>query len=469
MEIRDIVSRLCCNDVSFLASLTRYEKDKIAEDIRNTLSRDEILAVSFKSLEEKFADFLFKIIFDMDEYEQYCINYLNNNFIILNDGRFLSNCFLGDCKWAVDYLKNNIKRLKELDSEIIFIILRYACEVNDKEILKLLLNSDDLELRGIAMVEFMLMSPYRFISYYEDLISAFIRKDENGNICELVDEKYVSRIAYDILYNSLGMDKYEEVKDFILANYQFNSLAERLDGVNVDGEFGIEPERYLDVLFKDMDEMFRTSRSYKYSLYVNYSDKISESLRRKFYDAIKSFIQIDEEVVAHIFKVGLGDKFLEFTKKYMELSTGAKVVLDAGMGSSTRAFIVGDYVVKCSYKKWISTRCPDLYLIAKNYEEEIVKSHFGSVIGALEVQKYYKRPINPKNQKLVGKFYSALESLGYVFDDNVTGLNNTPNIFYLDDYREADCDNPEKLPKWYKKSPIVLVDRDYVYKLNRKK
>lgn len=465
MEVRDAVFYLANNDVSFLSSLSYSETEKIIETVRHDPLKEKILSRCFLSLKNLFPDFLFKIVFDMDQYKEYCISYLDSKFDLLSDSRFCGYYFLGKCKWAIDYLKKNINRLKELDRSIIFIILRYVMDTKDKELINLLLYSEDLELRGMVMTEFMEMSPYHFIMNYTNLVESFVKKDENGSIIGIVEEKYVSRIAYAIVDNNLGMDKYEQVKDFILSNYQFNSLAERLDGINVDEELGIEFDSYLDVLFKDMDDLFRTSMSYKYNLFIKYPDKISKDIRDEFYDAIKAYVQIDAEAVAHMFKVGLGDKFLEFTKKYMELSTGAKVVGNAGMGSSTRAFIVGDYVVKCSYKKWIATRCPDLYLVAKNLEEEIVRSHFGSIIGALEVQKYYHKPINPKNQRLVGNFHRALEELGYTYDDNVIGLNNTPNIFYLDDYKDADCDNPEDLPKWYKKDPIVLVDRDYVRKL----
>ena len=35
----------------------------------------------------------------------------------------------------------------------------------------------------------------------------------------------------------------------------------------------------------------------------------------------------------------------------------------------------------------------------------------------------------------------------------------------LDSYMDADCNNPELLPDWFKQYPVVLVDRDLVYKL----
>lgn len=468
MDTKDAIFRLVDNDVSFLPVITSYEREKILDMIRQSPLKSKVLDSCFNTLKEQFPEFAFRIVFDMPEYESFCINFLDNNFNTLNDNRFFGYFFIGKNKWSVEYVKKNISRLKELDSGIISITLRYAMDVNNTELLNLLLWSSDLELRGIAMVELMECSPYRFMEWYHDLLSAFVIYDENGNVKELMNERYVSRIAYAIVDYELGVENYDLVKDFILNNYSKNSLAERLDGMNVDEEIGIEFGEHLDILFRDMDALFMTSSNYKFRLFAKYPHKISDDIRKEFYDAIREYIMIDSEAVEHMFKVGLGDKFIEYTKKYMELSTGAKVVGNAGIGSCTRSFIVGDYVVKCSYKKWLTSRCPDLYLVAKNYEEDIVKSHFGSVIGALEVQKYYSKPLDPKDDRLVGKFYKSLEDLGYTFDDNVLGLNQSPNIFYLDDYREADCEDPESLPRWFKKDPIVLVDRDYVHKVKKR-
>ena len=34
----------------------------------------------------------------------------------------------------------------------------------------------------------------------------------------------------------------------------------------------------------------------------------------------------------------------------------------------------------------------------------------------------------------------------------------------LDSYLDADTHNHEQLPEWFKKYPLVLVDRDRIYK-----
>lgn len=467
MDVRDNVYKLVNHELSFLDSLCNYDREKLIDTVRQSPLREKVLSICFDELKERYPYYLFRIVCDMEEYKDFCIEYLDNNFTVLNDSNFFGRYFIGSTKWSLEYLMNNLNRLIELDTRIIFITLRYAMDFKNEEFINLLLFNDNLELRGKVMVELMSMSPYRFMEYYSDLIGAFVKYDEKGNAVDIVSEKYVSRIAYDIVDNDLGIDNYDRVKNFILSNYETNTLASRLDGVNVDEELGIDFGEHIDVLLKDIDDLFRTSGNYKYRLFIKYTQKLNPDLKKEFYNAIKDFISIDENIVDHMFKVGLGDKFIEFTKRYMELSTGAKVVGNAGMGSCTRAFIVGDYVVKCSYKKWLTTRCPDLFLVARNYEEEVVRTHFGSIIGALEVQKYYHRAINPKDQRLIGKFHETLRELGYEFDDNVLGFNETPNIFYLDSYLEADTDCPEELPKWFKKDPIVLVDRDYVKKLSK--
>ena len=33
---------------------------------------------------------------------------------------------------------------------------------------------------------------------------------------------------------------------------------------------------------------------------------------------------------------------------------------------------------------------------------------------------------------------------------------------------DADCDNPEELPEWFKENHVLMVDRDLVFKLENK-
>lgn len=466
MKVYEVIEKLIDGDISYIRLLDKYDYYRTIEEIMKSSNRKMVISKCIDKLINSYSEFAFWIVCDLEDYKDFCLNFLNSNFKVLDKPNLFGRYFIGSTKWSLEFIKNNINLFSKLDNDIIYIIIRYAINIEDKDLINLLLYSDDLDLRGEVMVEVMDMAPMSFMKYYDDIVSYFTIDNDDGTI-KVMAEKYVSRIAYEIVNNNLGINYYDRVKDFVLSHYDKNSLAERLDGVNVDKEIGIEFYEYPEILFRDIDELFRTSSNYKFRLYVKYSNRLSKDIRESFCSSIREYTAIDEEIIEHIFSVGLGDKFLEYTKKYMELSTGAKVVGDAGRGSCTRSFIVGDYVVKCSFRKWTSTRCPDSFVVAKNYEEDIVRTPFGMVIGALEVQKYYKKPVNPKSKRLIDKFCYALKEMGYSFEDNVMGLDQTPNLFYLDSYKEADCDNPEQLPKWFKKNPIVLVDRDKVIKLSK--
>ena len=58
-----------------------------------------------------------------------------------------------------------------------------------------------------------------------------------------------------------------------------------------------------------------------------------------------------------------------------------------------------------------------------------------------------------------------MNKAGYVLLDQLVGENNTYNLFHLDSYEDADIDDFSKLPEWFKKDPVVWVDRDLVQKL----
>lgn len=64
-------------------------------------------------------------------------------------------------------------------------------------------------------------------------------------------------------------------------------------------------------------------------------------------------------------------------------------------------------------------------------------------------------------------FRYELEKLGYYLEDDLISKDRV-NCFYLDDYHDANCDDPEALPDWFKERPLVLVDRDLVIPLEEK-
>ena len=225
-----------------------------------------------------------------------------------------------------------------------------------------------------------------------------------------------------------------------------------------------------DMLIRDIDRLFLTSKNYKYVLATRYQEHMNPSILREFRSKISSFTWIDRDAVAQIFLSGLGDKFLEYVDKYLEKSTGAKVIRDAGFGTCSRVFRVGDYVIKLSNKKWSmeDNICPRGYLFAKNYEEDIVRKSNGEVTGAIEVQKYLTRPLVVDDYMVIFNYQEALRNAGYYTKDVLTDREGGFNCYYLDSYLDADCEDPESLPEWFKKDPVVLVDRDLIFKLENK-
>lgn len=81
----------------------------------------------------------------------------------------------------------------------------------------------------------------------------------------------------------------------------------------------------------------------------------------------------------------------------------------------------------------------------------------------MEVQKYLTRRANNIDPKYFRYFDLALDRLGYKRTDTLTKGECGENTMLLDSYRDADCPNPERVPVWFRKYPIVLVDRDRIY------
>ena len=102
-------------------------------------------------------------------------------------------------------------------------------------------------------------------------------------------------------------------------------------------------------------------------------------------------------------------------------------------------------------------------MIAKNYEEIYLRDKDGKVKGGLEVQKYLTRSAKDIDPNYFRYFDLALDRLGYRRTDTLTKGSCGENTMLLDTYRDADCSNPEKVPVWFKKYPLVLIDRDRIY------
>lgn len=465
MQLDEMVSEVLKGNINILDTMFEEEIKSLFKYIHLLNLEDSYVSKLFESLKNNYPSLVFLLVYDREIYKDFCISILNKDFSLLFENNFLSD-FIGSSEWSLEFIKNNISILVEFNSDIIYFTLRYAFAAKNSDILSFLVNNDNLKVRGLAMVEIADNYYWEFNKIYQDILSFIKFSTSDGKEC-LVDEFYVSRVAYLIVENNLGIEKYQLLKRFIFDNYLCNSLAKLLDmGMNTI-ESGYDYGRYPELLNEDTTEFFLTSKEYKFVLYKKKRKYIDKDVWDYFDRKIRYFSKVDEAIISHIFLCGLGDRFLEYVDKYLEKSTGCKLISVIGRrGSTTRAFRVGDYVVKCSLAKWNISEVPEsLYLFAKCYEKDYVKGRMGRVVGALEVQKYYAKPVEVYEERLINKFREALKDEGYIIKDNVIGDNGTHNLYRLDNYMEADCDNPEILPKWFKKNPVVWVDLDLVYKI----
>ena len=437
------------------------ELSKVCEQTKKVIAHD------FDILVESSPESAFLFVYGLEDYKDFCLEYLKkDNSIILRDRVFSS--FLGKTKWSVEYVKEHLDELILRKHSLSYSILKYCIAFHDEEWLKELLYHDNLEIRGYFMLE-LIESFYsdiqtnRFLKYYPNVLDYLVKRDANGKIVEKISEPIVSKVAYFMLSHINDEKTFYALKEFIFANYDSNILASLLDG---NKTYFLKSEKKYDYLIEeDATRFFVTSSNYKYEMYKDERFAIDENVRADFASKIEKFVKIDEKIVEHIFRCGLGDKFLRYVDTYMKKSTACNLVQDLGRGSTTRTFRVGDYVVKCSFRKWYKEECPDLYLFAKCYEKDYVRNDLGVITGALEVQKYFSQVVTESERKVISCFYSSMSKAGYVLLDQLVGENNTYNLFHLDSYEDADIDDFSKLPEWFKKDPVVWVDRDLVQKL----
>ncbi len=283
----------------------------------------------------------------------------------------------------------------------------------------------------------------------------------------LMNPDDISELAVLLLTNNREKD-YNKLKDFILKEYKYNYLASKLlaHKCHKDSSINKMLEEQKEKAFnKDANVLFSTSIDYRLAIYLRHKAKISQELLDDYAHHIRYFIEQNKVYeLGHIYQCGLGRELEEWAEKYMDLSKSKEYGFVGG-GTTCDCFRVGDYVIKLVRTKWSyeDIICPDLYLIAKNYEEIYLRDEKGIVNGGLEVQQYLTRRADNIEPKYFGYFDSELNKLGYRRTDTLTKGSCGENTMLLDTYHDAACYNPENLPDWFKKYPLVLIDRDRIY------
>lgn len=447
-----IKKQMLLGDISFLENMNSIDIDYFVQ-IFYGIEKEEknkLLSLCFDSLTLYFPTIAFRLVFFLEEYVSFCKEFLEKDCSIFANYRIF-NDFLGSTQWSVTYVSQHLDDILIYEDNI-FICLQYAIYKHDLSLLNQLFFYDDMHIRGLILWEFV----QNFSSFLPNVMS-HIAKYFVSKEGKLLEEEIVSKIACFILME-FGQSKYILVRDFIFQTYEKNHLAFYLD------QLSDKYPHFREVLIKDISLLYEKSSDYKWMLYKKYAPYLDINVCKADIIKVKPFYLLSGNyLLEHMCVNGMTDDFLALADKYLEMSVGAKTVTCAGVGSCAYAFKVGDYVIKYSTKKYsLKEDFPQLFLILKNLEEIIQRDKNGRVTSAIEVQQYLSRPLESTRRDLLVLFRQELNRLGYILEDKLVDGTCGVNCFYLNDYHDADFKNPEELPEWFKKDPIVLVDRDLV-------
>ena len=460
--------------VDFVFHCTPYDYEHLIESIRKAPNRIEIIHGFLSKLKVDLPSFCFSVIYDIPEFADDAYELLDiKNVTPEMLSNFLHNTPLGIkvLYEYFDYFLSSSADKKYFDS-----IVKYAFDNNNVELIHKLSRYTDLHTRYLFMDYLIRNHADQIDSIYDDITKyttsiTYEPYEQLTFLPKLMNPDDISKLAVLLLTHNREAD-YKKLKDYILKDYKYNYIASQL----LTDEWIVDPETHRLLndpnrkmkekeFNKDANELFRTSADYRYTIYLRHKAKISQELLNEFAHRIRYYLKKDKSHdLESIYRCGLGQLLEEWTEKYMELSKSKEYGFVGG-GTTCECYRIGDYVIKLVKTKWSyeDVICPNLYLIAKNYEEIYLRDKKGIVDGGLEVQKYLTRRADNIDPKYFRYFDLALDRLGYRRTDTLTNGTCGENTMLLDTYRDSDCPNPEKVPVWFRQYPLVLIDRDRIY------
>lgn len=472
--------------VDFVYSLTSYDYDNLIKYIRKSPERKIIIQGFLKKLLDTNYRFCFEIIYDMDEYQtetKYILNkylsfkYLTNEHIIN---------LLNNTTWGKKYIIENLSLFLQSDEESIQILFNFIFQnINaNYDLIKIFYLHENLHLRYLFMAYLLEHHPELINIIYDDFTKyltnvTYQEYEQLTFIPTLMDMEDICNLAILSFKHLPNKNIWLKLKEYILENFPENTLAAKLlelDQIKLSESsytFKRNPEK-INEFNKDADRLFKSSIDYQFTIYHHYSESVSKDLIDEFGKRIALFARPDTDpkwdfTLSGIYANHLGKKLHTYVDKYLSLSQ-SKETGYLGSGATLSCYRLGDYVIKLVKTKWSyeDIICPNLYLIIKNLEEDYIRDKNGIVVSGLEVQKFLTKKATTVPNRIIQEFSKELTRLGYYSLD--TFINGTcgDNCMLLDSYQEANTRYPENLPEWFKQYPMVLVDRDDIYKLTNK-
>jgi len=463
--------------VDFVFHCTPYDYNSLINGVRNSDRRNNIVKGFLPLLKETLPKFCFEIIYDMPEYvdianyllhecytpktisKEIFSNLLNNSsigkgYLAEYFDEFI-NIYQKDLDFIFDYLFNNLKECFDM-------LHKLSIHFN-------------LHIRYLFMYYLIKNHSDKIFLFYDDitryLTSVTYEEYEQLTLLpEYMSMKDVSNLAYLIFETGLDYSIYERFKQFILENYQYNELVlhllENKRKYITENSFRfVSNTKGIAEFQKDPITYFETAASGRIRIYQNFSSNIARELLEDYKRHLAYFYRkgkLDNKLNT-IDLYGLGRKLEKYVDKYLSLSKTTEHSYIKS-GSTSSVYHIGDFVFKLDESKWSyeDIICPDLYIILPNLEEDFIRDEHGIIITGIEVQKYLSRDARNIPNKVIDLYREELRQLGYYTTDSLMYGPCGDNCRLLDSYLEAGNPNP---PDWFKEYPLVLVDRDRVYKL----
>ncbi|MBQ2872603.1 MAG: hypothetical protein IJE89_01225 [Bacilli bacterium] len=467
-------------NVDFVYNLTPYDYRNLIKYVRESDRRVNIVNGFLSKLRDAQPRFCFQIIYDMDEFVDDVKYILGKYYKLDSFSRELFESFLNNSSLGLVYLKEHFDEIVDKYINDLDFIYSLMFQKIDEclELLKQLSLHDNLHIRYLFMKYLILHHSDKINLFYDDITKyltseTFQENEQLSFIKEYMDVNDVSELAYIYFDRDIDYFIWEKFKQFILNNYKYNRLAFHLLSPKTElvANFSyryITNHKGIEEFSKDSDRLFLTSTNYRLKILNNYSSKVSKELLDRYEKRLSYFmrrgtINTDYWNLEHS---GLVRILEEYVDKYLSLSkdTSYKYI---ECGSTASCYRIGDYIFKLVSKKWSyeDIICPDLYLILPNLEEVFIRNKDGIVTSGIEVQRYLSRDAKGVPSSVLSSYRDELDRLGYYTTDTLMDGPCGDNCRLLDSYLDSGNLNP---PDWFKEYPLVLVDRDRVYKKTNK-
>ena len=481
------IEKLRNGDVDFLYDFLPHDEKKCQESIRTLPDRLAVVQSFYEKAKTIAPFFCFEIIYDMDEYKKETFDLIKKYNCKFSTEKLIN--ILNNTSWGENYVFKNIDKIIAEDKNRIPMILDFvfnkAKRYNDW--ITLFKTHTNLHYRFLFIQYIIENHPNELNNIYNNDLIKFTTShtglpyEQLTLLSEKMNSKDISKIAYALFDSKIDKKFYLELKEYILNNYLENDIAELLLELKQvpSGNPGacrlVQNETGINEFQSDAQRLYLTSRNYQFHIMKKFSDYLSEKLVEEFEYYNKLFSETPkrrrDEPMRRIDCYGLTKEVKRSVDTYLDLSEN-KTYEYINSGSTSDCYRIGDYIFKLIRSKWSyeDIISPNLYLIIKNYEEFYIRDKDGFVSCGLEVQKFLKKPVREIDNlsDRISWLNITLQSLGYYYADRYLSEEWGDNIGILDSYKDADCKNHEALPAEFKQTPLVIIDRDRIFKVNDK-